>query len=262
MEPLSGNAKMDVLAWKMRIYWQSNYVAKLRSNATFREAVCDALNIPAEARARAGNDAAVEICPLCGMDKGSLRHYQLSCPHPALVFRDAQRAAVHEKLMEHYDPAHGPVDAQPSVRLDRSTDYEQWPLLRREPFLLRTCEGAVLLQPPAAGGQLESATDLMYRGVFPKSLMSLLRGEQEVKVEAAQRVMLTILVYAHRMRRETQLALGRHFASEFDKNMTARRASKSAAAAESPALEVAARPAPARPPLRCSGPLCAEAEGA
>ena len=106
------------------------------TKAENQEAVCDALQLPLAARSRAGSSAELELCPLCGCDKGSLRHYQLSCPHPTLVLiRDAQCSAVHEILVELYDTAHGPIEAHPSARLDRSADCAEWPLLRRGALL-------------------------------------------------------------------------------------------------------------------------------
>ena len=100
--------------------------------------------------------------------------------------------------------------------------YDEWPILRKGPFLLPTNEEPALLKGQAGrrvqGAVHERAEDLLYRGVVPRALTDLLvlDAHEATRKRVATHLTQPVLICAQRIRKITYIALIAHFQTEID----------------------------------------------
>ena len=145
-----------------------------------------------------------------------------SCTHPEIRELRHQLWDRAEALLETvYDPARGPIGSNASHRVARGLPQGGWPILRRGPFLLSTCNEYALLKGQSGGDKqsvtLERAEDLCYRGVVQLKLTNLLVADpgDATRKRVARRLTLMILIFAQRIRKQTYLALSQFFVSSW-----------------------------------------------
>ena len=270
-------AILDRLAYKCRMYWQGSFARMLQTQPRVRRAVAYLRQIPIQDWQKSLVRPQMEECPFEGCSgKGSLRHLYHSCQHPDVLLclgrlRDSFEALIGSLARASLPPPPSTsIDPLFLVSFPHAT--QRWPWLCSGPFLIpRSLVTDVDFLK--SGQPLETASDLVYRGVIPLVLIRLMFPSEPIsptatqaldkeKAAAAFQLVTCVLVFSQQLRQLlptlVQQTLAPTYAVLDDMDQAqALQARLAAANADFRSLHAAASP-PHLPNPPCEGASCTE----